>query len=160
VSGAITNTSPPLYLHRAGALGWLTSLFDSVWVPGTVAAELEEGLRRGYDVPLPDVLPGFEIVEPNHIPSPWLALDLGAGELAAMALALDNPSRVVLLDDQFARRTAQAAGLTVWGTLRIVLEAKDQGLTPRVEPVIDKLRANGMWISDSVRRRILALAGE
>ena len=158
--GAITNTSPLLYLHRADALGWLALLFDSVWVPGAVVTELEEGLRRGYEVPISETLLGIQIIEPNHIPSPWLALDLGAGELAAMGLALENPSRVVLLDDQLARRTAQAAGLTVWGTLRVVLEAKDRGLTPKVEPVIDKLRGNGMWISDSVRRRILDLADE
>jgi predicted nucleic acid-binding protein len=41
-----------------------------------------------------------------------------------MALALENPDRVVLLDDMLARRTAQAAGLQVWGTLKVLLEAK------------------------------------
>lgn len=158
--GAITNTSPLLYLYRADSLSWLASLFDSIWVPQAVITELEEGQRRGYEVPTPKAFPWLQIIEPDHIPSPWLALDLGAGELAAMALALENPSHVVLLDDQLARRTAQAAGLTVWGTLRVVLEAKDRGLTPQVAPVIDQLRSNGMWISNSVRSRILSLAGE
>jgi len=157
---AITNTSPLVYLHRAASLHWLADLFDSLWVPGAVIDELREGRRLGYEVPIPEPLPWLQIKEPDHIPSPWLALDLGPGELAAMALAIENPSRVVLLDDQLARRTAQAAGLTVWGTLRVVLEAKDRGLTPAVAPVIDNLCGNGMWISDAVRRRILNLAGE
>jgi predicted nucleic acid-binding protein len=54
-----------------------------------------------------------------------------------------------------ARRTAQAAGLQVWGTLRVLLEAKAQGLTD-----VWKLSKAGMWISAEVRQRILVLAGE
>ena len=61
------------------------------------------------------------------MPSEWLATDLGPGELAALALALENPGRIVLLDDALARRVAEAAGLTVWGTLRVFLEAKPKG---------------------------------
>ena len=38
-----------------------------------------------------------KIINPNHAPSEWLALDLGAGELAAMALALENPRQIILL---------------------------------------------------------------
>ena len=157
---AISNTSPLLYLYRAGIIDWLSQLFTEVWTPGAVIEELAEGRRRGYDVPTLDVLGWIEVVEPESMPHEWLALDLGAGELATMALALENPGRVVLLDDLFARRTAQAAGLTVWGTLRILLEGKKQGLTDRVEPIVMQLSAAGMWISDDVRRRVLKLAGE
>jgi len=101
-----------------------------------------------------------KIINPRATPSEWLSLDLGAGELAAMTLALENPTRIVLLDDMLARRTAQAAGLSVWGTLKILLEAKAQRLTDKIEPHVDQLSDRGMWISAEVRRRILALAGE
>jgi predicted nucleic acid-binding protein len=94
------------------------------------------------------------------VPSEWLALDLGAGELAVLALALEHPRRVVLLDDARARRIAQGAGLTVWGTLTVLLEAKSRGLTERIAPHIDQLRAAGMWMSDAIRQRVFALAGE
>jgi predicted nucleic acid-binding protein len=59
-----------------------------------------------------------------------------------------------------ARRTAQFAGLQVWGTLKVLLEAKSKKLIDRVEPYIDKLIESGMWIADDVRQRILALANE
>lgn len=87
-------------------------------------------------------------------------LDLGAGELEAMALALEHPMRAVLLDDALARRIAQAAGLEVWGTLRILLGAKSEGLIERIEPLIDRLKKSGMWISNNIQQRVLALAGE
>lgn len=77
-----------------------------------------------------------------------------------MALALENPKKVLLLDDMLARRTAQSAGLEVWGTLRILLEAKSAGSIDEISPLLDGLSNAGMWLSDSVRHRILELAKE
>ena len=156
----ISNTSPLLYLYRAGIVDWLPKLFSEIWTPSAVSDELKEGLRKGYDVPTPSNYAWLQIINPRATPSEWLSLDLGAGELAAMTLALENPTRIVLLDDMLARRTAQAAGLSVWGTLKILLEAKAQRLTDKIEPHVDQLSDRGMWISAEVRRRILALAGE
>lgn len=160
MSEAISNTSPLLYLYRGDILEWLAVLFGEVWIPDAVARELEDGRRRGYDVPNPSSYGWLQVKEPQVAPSEWLTLDLGAGELAAMALALENPDRVVLLDDALARRIAQAAGLQVWGTLKILLMAKAQGLTEDIEPFVNRLSDSGMWISEDVRRRVLALAGE
>jgi hypothetical protein len=157
---AISNTSPLLYLYRIEALDWLPKLFSQIWVPSAVLFELEEGRRRGYEVPNPGNYGWLQVVEPRSIPSEWLTTDLGAGELAAMALALENPTKVILLDDALARRVAQAAGLKVWGTLKVLLEAKSQGLTKSIDPLVNRLKAAGMFISDDIRRRVLALAGE
>jgi len=123
---AISNTSPLLYLYRIGGIQWLLRLFSEIWVPEAVKNELQEGQRKGYDVPNLDDYLWLNIVNPKSTPSEWLTLDLGTGEIAVMALALENPDKVVLLDDTLARRIAQAAGLQIWGTLKILLEAKSQ----------------------------------
>ena len=157
---AISNTSPLLYLYRIGAINWLPKLFDEVWMPKAVKDELLAGRGKGYDVPNPEDYPWLNAVDSKSTPSEWLALDLGAGEIAAMALALENPSRIVLLDDMLARRTAQAAGLQVWGTLKILLEAKSHGLVDKIEPYVTKLSESGMWVSSEVKQRILKLAGK
>ena len=157
---AISNTSPLLYLYRIGAINWLPELFDEVWIPEAVKNELLAGRSKGYDVPNPDDYPWLSVVNPKSMPSEWLALDLGVGEIAAMALALENPKRIVLLDDMLARRTAQVAGLQVWGTLKVLLEAKSHGLVDKIEPYITKLSESGMWVSAEVRQRILKLADE
>ena len=96
---AISNTSPLLYLYRIGVLKWLPKLFGEIWTPSAVGLELQQGQQKGYDVPNLRDYAWLQIVEPYSIPSEWLTLDLGAGELAVMALALENPERVVLLDD-------------------------------------------------------------
>jgi len=160
VPDAISNTSPLLYLYRGGVLEWLAELFSEIWIPNAIILELQEGRRRGYDVPDPGDYVWLKVVEPRAVPSEWLTLDLGAGELAAMALALENPDQVVLLDDALARRIALAAGLKVWGTLKILLEAKGQGLTESIDPLMERLKDAGMWISDDIQRRVLALADE
>jgi predicted nucleic acid-binding protein len=108
-----------------------------------VVLELQEGQRRDYDVPDPKDYVWLQVMEPRIIPSEWLTLDLGTGELVVLALGLENPDRIVLLDDRFARRIAQAAGLTVWGTLKILLEAKSRGLIESIKPFVDQLADGG-----------------
>jgi hypothetical protein len=156
----ITNTSPLLYLYRLGGIDWLPQMFDSVFTTSAVINELEEGLRLGYDVPKTADYEWLQIVEPITTPSEWLVLELGAGELAVMSLALENPTRIVLLDDLLARRVAQDSGLIVWGTLKVLLEAKSNGLTDKISPMLDKLQTSGMWMSEEIKQRILTLADE
>lgn len=160
MSGLISNTSQLLYLHRIDALDWLPELCGVVWIPQAVAQELSEGQRRGYDVPDPDRYEWLEVVDLRAVPSEWLNIDLGAGELAVLALALEHSECTVLLDGRQARRIAQTAGLNVWGILRVLIEAKSQGLVERIVTHVHRLASTGMWMSDAIRRRVLALAGE
>jgi len=157
---AICNTSPLLYLYRIKAIDLLPLLFEEVWVPEAVVEELSIGRRSGYDAPNPADYTWGEIANPRTAQSEWLATDLGPGELAVLALALENPDCVVLLDDLMARRTARAAGLQVWGTLKVLLESKSRGFITSVEPFVNHLIEMGMWIDEDLRRRILTLAGE
>lgn len=157
---AISNTSPLLYLYRIGAIVWLPQIFTDVWTTSATIFELEEGQRRGYDVPAPGRYEWLKVIEPNQLPSEWFALDLGAGELSALSLGLENPDYILLLDDALARRTAKAAGLDVWGTLRVILEAKRNGLIKKVKPHVINLGKAGLWFSDEIFERILKLAKE
>jgi predicted nucleic acid-binding protein len=157
---AITNTSPLLYLYRADVIEWLPQMFGEIWTPKAVIEKLNEGQRKGYDVPVPANYDWLKVVAPHSVPSEWLTLDLGMGELETMALVLENTERIVILDDALARRIAQAAGITVWGTLKVLLEAKARGITKSIRPYVDQLQESGMWISEDIRQRILALAGE
>ena len=84
----ISDTSPLLYLYRIDALNWLPVLRNEVWIPRAVSQELAEGRQRGHDVPDPQHYEWIRIVDPRAIPSEWLNLDLGQGELAVLALAL------------------------------------------------------------------------
>lgn len=159
---AVADTSPLVFLGQIGRVDLLGALFGEVWVPEAVEAELRAGVARGHSAVALGRLPKLRRVE-GRAPLPsWLAFDLGPGELAAMAVAVSATGQhpVVLLDDALARRIAQAAGLTEWGTLRVLLEAKKQRHVKEVGPQLDALVASGMYASESLRRRVLTLAGE
>lgn len=85
--------------------------------------------------------------------------NLGIGEVAAIALALELASPV-LMDDKLARAFAQRAGLTVIGTGGILLAAKATRLIPSVRPSLAELSSAGYYLSDDLVKRILELAGE
>lgn len=88
---AISNTSPLLYLYRIGVIDWLPELFGEIWTPEAVKSELLVGGHKGYVVPKLSDYSWLQIVNPQSLPSEWLSLDLGLGELAAMSLAIENP---------------------------------------------------------------------
>jgi len=157
---AIVNTSPLVYLYRIGGWNGCTGFSARFGCRQRLFRNWKRGSGKGTRFRAFPSTRGCEFVEPRVAVSEWLAADLGPGEVSVIALGLENPGRIVLLDDARARRIATAAGLTVWGTLRVLLEAKSSGLVDRVALAVERLREGGMWISESVRQRILAPAGE
>jgi uncharacterized protein len=103
----ICNTSPLQYLHQIGQLDLLPRLVHRILAPPAVAAELAEGRRLGLDLPIPETLPWVELSRPRSEAVLRLATDLGSGETAVLALALERSDPVVILDDALARRHAQ-----------------------------------------------------
>ena len=51
-------------------------------------------------------------------------------------------------------------GIPARGTLGIVLVARKRGLLPAARPVLEEMRRAGMYLSDRVLNRALALVGE
>ena len=46
------------------------------------------------------------------------------------------------------------------GTLGVLLKAKEEGYLGKLEPVMDELVHDGLFISDTVKRYVLKVAGE
>ena len=86
---------------------------------------------------------------------------LHAGEVEVMQLAQENPTAdLVVLDDNAAKKTAKFLGLTVTGTLGILLKAKARGIIEYVMPLLSQIQANGFYISDEVLALVRAEAKE
>jgi len=141
-------------------LDLLPRLVTRVVVPTAVAAELAEGRRLGLDLPVPDTLPWVDLRAPRSEAVLRLAMDLGPGETAALALALESADAITILDDALARRHAEVLGLRLTGTLGVLLDAKRAGLIARVMPLIDDLQSLGFRLSGQTRDAVLCLAGE
>jgi uncharacterized protein len=86
--------------------------------------------------------------------------DLGEGEAEVIALGIENPGSLLILNDALGRRIARLYRLTCTGTLGILIRAKQQGHISTVLPEIQALQGKGMWMTQPVIENILQLAGE
>lgn len=85
--------------------------------------------------------------------------NLGAGEREAIVLAKER-HLPLLIDDRTARREAEKQGVACFGFLRVLKEAKDQGIVAEVKPVLDALMRTGLYISDTLSQTFLREMGE
>jgi len=156
---AVVNASPLIYLARAGLLDLLKAAADEVIVPGPVATEI---LARGVTDPTASALadPWLRIVNAVAIPPSIVAWDLGAGESSVIAWALAHPPARAVIDDLAGRRCAESHGVRLRGTLGLVLLARKEGRVPLARPVLDRLRAAGMFLSERVIKQALSEVGE
>ena len=67
---------------------------------------------------------------------------------------------MVILDDNAAKKTAKYLGLSVTGTLGVLVKAKRQGIIKEVCPLLSKMRQNGFYVSNAVEQMVLEQAGE
>jgi predicted nucleic acid-binding protein len=65
-----------------------------------------------------------------------------------------------VLDDRAARHFAAGLGVPVFGSLRVIVKAKELGLIPLARPALEQLRGAGAYVSDALIDRAIALAGE
>ena len=156
----ICNTSPLQYLHQADLLHLLPALFGSVQVPSAVVGELAEGRRRGFRLPELEELPWVTVRSVRDRKLLPLVKGLGNGEKEVLALGLEAPDHLLVLDDHDARRHAIAVGLEITGTLGVLLLSKERGLLDSVQPVLDRLQALQFRLGTATRRVVLDLANE
>ena len=84
---------------------------------------------------------------------------LGAGESAAIGRAMEIGA-ALMADDLAARHHAAGLGLTVIGTLGVLVRAKRLRLLPAVLPLIEQLRASGHRLGQTAIAEALRAAGE
>ena len=156
----ICNTSPLQYLHQLGRMEILPILTGQLIVPAPVIAELEAGRALGCDVPEMHGFPWVATRQPVSSPALPLAADLGRGEAAVLALALESQNAVVILDDAVGRRAAGLLGIRMTGTLGLLLDARKRGLILKLSPVLDELDRLRFRVSPTTRAAVLKLAGE
>jgi len=87
-------------------------------------------------------------------------LDLGPGESEVVVLELEHAPCTLILDDKKGRRFAGELGLTLAGTVSVLLKAKQRGYLPDVRPMLETLEQKKFRVSAALNARALQLAGE
>jgi predicted nucleic acid-binding protein len=149
----VVNASPLISLAKIGRLDLLRAAERDLLIPAAVAEEILAGpagdpasvALTAHDLPDPVPLASrVEVVERG----------LGAGETAALSLALERGATAVI-DDREARAAGRSLGVRLIGTLGVVIRARREGRIPAAAPVIADLRRVGFRLDDSLLRQAL-----
>ena len=81
--------------------------------------------------------------------------------MKVMILAQEEPKAdLLILDDNAAKKTAKFLGLTVTGTLGIIIKAKNQGLIKSATELLEEIIGNGFYVSLEVKEFVKKASGE
>lgn len=158
----VSDTSAIWWLCQLGEMELLRGLFHEVILPPGVFGELTRLAARHRKSPMeidPQWIHVRDVQAPGVVQT-LLARGLDEGEAQAIALALEIPADLLLMDEALGRSIAAEYCLRCTGLGGVLIEAKRRGLIDAVAPRIQRLADGGFWLSSSARREILRLAGE
>lgn len=155
----IINNTPLVALFTLNKLSLLGEMFGSALIPAAVAEEFlaVEGSRRQSALAAQSALIVTPLSNPRSV-LPFVGLD--QGEAQVLALAQEQSARLVILDERKARRYAKRLGVSVTGTLGVLLLAKERGLIESIGPLLLSLQEAGLFLHPALIAEVLALAHE
>lgn len=157
----ISNSSPIIHLAKIGKLHLLQEFYGQLIIPQAVHEEcVLEGRHREEIAVIKNADWFLRATVKNTSLVRLLLSQLDCGEAEVIALALERPTDLLLLDDADAREKAKIYHLSFTGTLGILLRAKQEGKIGSFRDILEHLRETGFWVTDSVKKKFLAAAGE
>jgi predicted nucleic acid-binding protein len=141
----VSDTSCLIVLSKTGQLELLNALFSAVMVTHEVLIEFGE--------PLPDWISVQSVQDTNL--QKMLETQLDIGEASSISLALQMPSRQILIDERKGRRIASEMGLKVLGTIMVLILAKEKCLIPSLSDALEQLTKVGFRLSDVLVKEVL-----
>lgn len=146
----ISDTSCLILLEKIGELSILNKLFGNITTTSEVAEEF------GQQLP-----PWFEIKDPkdkNY--QAIIEASVDKGEASAIALAIELDDCLLIIDDLKGRKFAHQLGLTIIGTIGVIVDAKLAGIIRSVKPILSKIKSTNFRITEKLELLILKRAGE
>ena len=152
----IVNSTPIIALREICLLDILKGLYESVTIPEAVQKEVT--VRNSKS------LVGYNWIHVQSIATETaketFTISLHDGEVEVMLLAKEIGADLVIIDDGLARKHAKYLGLTITGTVGVLLRAKQGDIIKELQPYLQDMVRNGFYISEDICQKALCLAGE
>ena len=146
----ISDTSCLIILTKIGALDLLYQLYKKVTITQDIQLE--------YGDKLPDWIKIQRVKDQYR--QQLLEMHIDRGEASAIALAMETAKSIVILDDYKARKVAELLGISVTGTVGVIIKAKNSGIISSIKPYLEKIRETNFRISDELEQIALGEANE
>ncbi len=146
----ISDTSCLIALSNIGMLQILKDLFGEVLITPEVNEEFGNQLPNWIIVlQLQDKQKQAEIEK-----------KLDKGEASSIALALEIPNSILIIDEVKGRNIAKNLNIEIVGTIGIIILAGKKGVVNDVISVVLKLVNNGFRLSNKIVDRIIEIYGK
>lgn len=146
----ISDTSCLIILTKIGEIDLLRKLYKTVTITREILLE--------YGEDLPDWFVVQQVKDQYR--QLLLEMQIGKGEASAIALALETSDNIIILDDWKARKVAKRLGISVTGTIGVIIKAKNTGIIASVKPYLDKIIKTNFRISEELEQLALKEADE
>ena len=155
----ISDTTPIISLLKTGRLELLQKLFQVVYVPNAVYKELTENeiyFDEAQMVQECEFLFVEEVENKKSVSILRKFTGLDAGESEAIILADEKQSELLLMDEHKGRQVAKEMGITITGTIGILMQAFDEGMLTKedVEECMECLKENDIRISEKLYQKL------
>lgn len=153
----VSNTGPLIALANIGQFGLLQTLFQTVYIPPAVRAEIQDeksarALAESRWIIIRSVT--------DRLAAQMLQGELDRGESEAIVLAREMNADLVLIDERAAARKSRSLGMNTIGTLGVLLMAKEQGVLHAIKPALNALRVSGFRMKEALYHQVLDSAKE
>ncbi len=156
----IVNSTPIIVLCGIGKLDILRRLYGEITIPGAVYREVT-AITDSACMQIKNAGSWIQVeCIRDSTEKKMYKAKLHAGEVEVMILAQEQKADLVIIDDNAAKKTAKYLGLTVTGTLGILLKAKSQGIVQRIDTLLTDMEKNGFYIDSRLEAMVLEQAGE
>lgn len=146
----IADASCLIALTNINALWILENIYQKVYITETILNE--------YELPIPDFIKVKEVNDLNLLRV--LNGYLDPGEASAIALGIENPESILILDDLKGRKEAQKLKLRFTGTLGVLIRAKKENHISDVLFYFNLLRESGFRVSENIIELAIKLSNE
>ncbi len=155
----ISNTTPIITLLSISKLELLRNIYGKIIIPQGVYQEIEEGKNKKFHTDL-SLIDWIEIKSiADREPLKYIS-DLDKGEAEVIVLANETKADLVIIDEKLGREYANHFSLKLTGTIGVLLKAKELGIINKIEPLLTKMKENGIWISQKFINKVLEIANE
>ena len=146
----ISDTSCFIIFTNIGEFELLHKVYGEIITTIDIATEFGENLPEWVKI----------VAVEDRYRQQLLEMQIDKGESSAIALALEIPDSTLIIDDYKARKIAIKLGLTITGTIGVIIKAKLKGVIPSIKPLLEKIKLTDFRLSEAIEFEALREAKE
>ncbi len=158
----ISDTTPIIALIKINRIDLLEKLFDEVLIPEAVFDELTTNSLFANETAIvksSTFLKKTSVQNKKSLQILQAASGLDDGESQAIILADELKSDALIIDEKKGRKVAQQLGITITGTIGILIQAHNEGMisSDEIKQYLEQLKNSNIRLSDSLIQQALAM---